>query len=873
MAVAAHRAGALLERAPDLEELSESLAEVGRTRRGRVLLVGGEAGIGKTSLVRRFCEQSSEQASVLWGACDPLFTPRPLGPLLAVAVGAGGEPRRVVESEALPHEVVAVLAVALRARAPTVFVLEDAHWADEATLDVIRLLARRVESLPALVVVTYRDDELDANHQLRLVLGDVSTTGVMQRLKLAPLSPTAVASLAEPYDVDPDELYLKTNGNPFFVVEALDAGADAIPATVRDAVLARAARLGPDARALLDAVAIVPPRAELWLLDAMAGDLVAHLDECLGSGMLTSDSVGVSFRHELARLALEDSVPLKRKVDLHRKALAALADPPYGAPDLARLAHHADAAGDVDAVLRYAPRAAAQAASLCSYREAAAQYARALRYGDRLAPDERAELLARRSQACYLTDQNDASIEAIEAVVECRRSLGQPLEEGNALRWLSEILWCPGRVRESEQAARDAVALLETLPPGRELASAYSNLAHICAAGARFAEAAAWAERSLALAEQVGDTEIALEANTRLGGYELGDKGPDRLERVIELAKPAGLDEHVGRAYIVLLASAVGHREYELAARHVRPAIDYCSERGLERDRLYMLAYGARVDLDRGRWPEAADAAAAVLRVRRTSITPRIVALVVLALTRARRGDPDHAALLDEAWALAKPTGEPTRWDQPAAASAEVAWLAGDRDGVARATEETLALAVDRGWHSLVATLGAWRRRAGLDSPPVTVSAEPYTLELAGEWERAAERWRELGCPYEAALALAETDDDESLRRALDELQALGAKPAAAIVTGRLRRRGARGLPRGPRPTTRENPAGLTAREVEVLGLVAEGLRNGEIAARLVLSERTVGHHVGAILRKLGVATRAQAGAEAVRLGLVSQDR
>src|SRR5262249_18164816 len=406
MAVVANQ-GVLLERAADLEQLADALAEVASTGRGRVVLVGGEAGIGKTILVRRFCAELDEPARVLWSACDPLFTPRPLGPLLAL-----------VESDALPHEVVAALAGVLRARRPTGFGLEGAHWADEATADVLRLLARRVESVPALVVVTYRDDEVDANHQLRLVLGDLSTNGLVQRLKLAPLSAPSVAALAEPYDVDAGELYGKTNGNPFFVVEALAAGAGTVPPTVRDAVLARAARLDPDARALLDAVAVVPPRAELWLLASIAGELVAHLDDCLGSGVLVSDSAGVAFRHELARLALEESIPLKRKVDLHRKALAALAEPPHGAPDLARLAHHADAAGDVDAVMRWARPAGDHAASLCSYREAAAQYARALRYGDRLAVAERAELLEKRSRAWYLTDQNDAAIEALRAVVE-----------------------------------------------------------------------------------------------------------------------------------------------------------------------------------------------------------------------------------------------------------------------------------------------------------------------------------------------------------------------------------------------------------------------------------------------------------------------
>jgi DNA-binding CsgD family transcriptional regulator len=145
-------------------------------------------------------------------------------------------------------------------------------------------------------------------------------------------------------------------------------------------------------------------------------------------------------------------------------------------------------------------------------------------------------------------------------------------------------------------------------------------------------------------------------------------------------------------------------------------------------------------------------------------------------------------------------------------------------------------------------------------------------LQLTGEWARAAERWREIGCPYEAALALADADEEAPQRRALEELQRLGARPAAAIVARRLRERGTRGLPRGPRPATRRNPAGLTARELEVLALVVGGLRYADIAAQLVLSERTVDHHVGAILRKLGVRTRAQASAEAVRLGLAGRD-
>jgi DNA-binding CsgD family transcriptional regulator/tetratricopeptide (TPR) repeat protein len=823
--------------------------------------------VGKTALLRRFCDEHRESARILWGACDPLFTPRPLGPLLAVAESAGGELEEVVASGVKPHEVVAALGRELRAQAPSVFVLEDVHWADEATLDVLKLLARRAETVPALVVASYRDDELDRRHPLRLVLGELATSRL--RLKLAALSPAAVVQLAEPHAVDADELYRKTAGNPFFVVEALAAQSEEIPDTVKDAVFARAARLSPPARRLLEAVAVVPQRAELWLLEALAGEGIDSLDECLTSGMLAAEPAGVAFRHELARLAFEESIALNRRVGLHRQALAALADPPGGDPDLARLAHHAEEAGDVEAVLRFAPAAAVRAASLGAHREAAAQYARALRVGDRLTVAERAELLERRSGECMVIDQYDEGIAGLEQAVEFRRALGDRLKEGDALRRLSEFLWCPGRTAEADRTARDAVALLEDLPPGRELAMAYANLASTCGAAMRSEEAIAWGERALDLAERVGDTEIASYALATVGICE-GDF--EKMERSLELARRADLPEKAARAFTLLACSAV-ERRHSHARRYVEQGIAYCSERGIELFRLYLLAYRARLELDQGHWDEAAAAAASVLRIPRTSTTPRILSLVVLALVRARRGDPEVWPLLNEARALAEPTGELPRLGPVAAARAEVAWLEGDPAVVEAATAAALPLALERKAGLLIGELAEWRRRAGLHGAVHAAAAEPYALQLAGEWAQATELWAELGCPYEAALALLDADQEEPLRHALEELHRLEARPAAAIAMRRLRERGARGLPRGPRPSTRENAAGLTPRELEVLALLAEGLRNADIAVRLVVSPRTVDHHVARILRKLAVRTRAQAGAEAVRLGLTGQDR
>jgi DNA-binding CsgD family transcriptional regulator len=282
----------------------------------------------------------------------------------------------------------------------------------------------------------------------------------------------------------------------------------------------------------------------------------------------------------------------------------------------------------------------------------------------------------------------------------------------------------------------------------------------------------------------------------------------------------------------------------------------------------YLLALRGRVELNQGRWTAAAESATAVLRIHRQSITPRINALVVLGLVRARRGDPEHAPLLEEAWLRAQPTGELGRLGWVAAARAESAWLAGDTAAVDTATLDTLALAVERGWSWLAGELALWRRRAGL---PVAVGLKlprQVALELAGDAEAAATVWTELGCPYEAALALGHSEHASSVRLALDELQRYEARSAATIVMRRVRGRGMRGLPRGPRPATRSNPAQLTPRELEVLALVADGLRDSDIAERLVLSDRTVGHHVSAILGKLGVRTRAEATSRAVRMGM-----
>jgi tetratricopeptide (TPR) repeat protein len=535
---------------------------------------------------------------VLWGACDALHTPRPLGPFLDVADQAGGELAAVAEQGTSAGELIAAFARELRRR-PAIVVLEDLHWAEEATLDVLRLLARRIEALPALVVATYRD-ELGRDHALRVVLGEVATARGIARVAPTPLSAEAVAALAGDAQVDAAELHRRTGGNPFFVSEVLATGGADVPDTVRDAVLARAARLPRAARELVEAVAIVPQRTELWLLEALTGGELAALETCLASGILRADRDGVVFRHEIGRIAIEETLPPDRALALHRAALAALT---ARSADLARLAHHAEAAGDEDAVLRHAPAAGERAAALGAHREAAEQYARALRHADELPTEKRVELLERRAYECYLTDLTADAVQARRDALEAYRSLGDRRREANTRRWLSRLAWFEGDNATAEAEAAAAVELLESLAPGPELAMAYSNMAQLRMLAGDNADAVAWGTRASELAERLGETETLVHALNNIGSAEVQDRGSGgiaKLERSLALALEADLEEHVARAYTNLGTLAVVAHDYPVADRHLDAGIAYCEERDLLSWTLYMTGWKARSELESG---------------------------------------------------------------------------------------------------------------------------------------------------------------------------------------------------------------------------------------------------------------------------------
>ena len=864
----------LLERDHDLEALGSWLDGVAAGQ-GCVVLVFGEAGIGKTALLRQFTQKQGRAKRVLWGGCEALFTPHPLAPLYDIARQLGGPLLGQLDA-ATRRETLFALTIDQLAglAAPTLLIIEDVHWADEATLDLLKFVGRRLRDLGIMLVVTYRDDELGARHGLRSVIGDLPTASV-RRLHLSPLSEQAVISLAEEAERDSGDLFAITGGNPFFVTEALAGAERTVPATVRDAVIARMARLSDTARAIADAVALVPGKIERWLLDAVAPGNNAAIQDCLGAGMIALNDGSLAFRHELARRAVEEEQPLPQRQALHTRILEALRAHDTAEIPIARLVHHADLAGDSKAVLRFAPRAAEQAAKLRSHREAAAHYATALRHASALPGEERARIGELLSYECYLTDQTAEAIKAREDALALWRAAGNRLKEGDSARWLSRLSWFRGDKAVADRYAGEAVAILEPLPPGRELAMAYSNRAQLGMLADDLAEALRWGEKAIALATQLDDREILSHALNNVGSARmLADQaGEAEVERALALALDGGYEEHAARAYTNLASSLTRHYDLPRASRYLTDGIAYCEARDLDAWVRYMIPFRAAVHLAQGDWMSAAEDAEAIIRHPRVAPVSKITALVVLGLVRARRGDPGAETPLNEALELARPTGELQRIGFAVAARAEAAWLRGDLAAMTadiRATEATARKGTDP-W--MAGSLALWLLRCGEKIAAPGRLAKPFALQVAGKWRAAAAAWQALGCPYEQAAALADGDDEAGLRQALAIFERLGAAPMAANVRRKLRASGVRSVARGPQERTRKNPQGLTNRELKVLELLTEGCRNAEIARRLFVSEKTVDHHVSAILGKLAVRSRGEAAAAASRLGLVPRGK
>ena len=789
-----------------------------------------------------------------------MLSPTPLGPLvdwldrmppaLAAAVRSGRHSAEVLAG---------VLAMLREPARPTVLLIDDAQWADSATLDLLRYLGRRIEATRALMILSYRDDALGSDHPLLGVLSGLPARSCA-RLALSPLSRSGVAELARLAGRSAGGLFDVTQGNPFFVHELLAGTPDALPASVRDAVLARVATLPAEARAVLELASVSPTPIEVEVVEAVAGKTGA-IDACSDAGLLGMAGGSLRFRHELARRAVEASLSPARAAALHGQVFDALSA--RGATTVRRV-HHAAGANRSPAVLALAPQAAREAARASAHRQSAALYALALEHAAELALDERAALHVAHSLECQYVQRHDDAAVSRRAALALHRQLGDRLGEGRDLCELAVLEEYRAGGRAGLPYVHAAIDVLQDLDQPVDLAVAYAALAAIHLNDGTTQAAREWGEKALALLDgQDGSEEcLAYALNTAAAAQLRSEDAPEawkRLQRSRDIALEHGLESHAAGALLRMASFSLLHQRHADAEAASEEGLAYCETHDLD---VYVIPFHVRSGyalLETGRWDEA-DARIATVRqaasLNRLNASQSDGLQRLIDLRRGRqRSEPYWNELIDGQ----RPVGI-QHWFSPLPVTCcEAAWLRGDDAQVQRLATEALdlALASAEGWR--IGQLACWLRRAGAPVPAIDRALPaPCARELEGDVRAAAEAWAALGCVYQQALALL-GGDEADLRQALGLLDAMGAAPAARIARRRLRALGARHVQRGRSQRTRVDPLGLTAREREVLELLAQRLSNRAIAERLHRSERTVENHVAALLGKLGAASRNEA--------------
>ena len=858
----------MIERDAQLALLKEYAAQCDAGT-GRVVLLSGEAGIGKTTLVRAF--GSALRGRPVWyGACDALETPNPLGPFHDIASSSSPELASVLQKprqgSALFNE---VFAVVHGAGNPVIFI-EDAHWADQTTLDLLLHLGRRIDRTRALVVVTFRNEEVPLSHPLRRVIGDLPSAHTAS-VELPRLSETGVEQLARRALRSARGLHAATGGNPFFVTEVLQHGADELPPRVQDLVVGRLAKLREAPRKLVQLASIVPGRIEIGLVERLLAPSTEDVADALDSGLIAMQDGALAFPHEIARVAVERSLSPFAAELLHRRVLDALQAHAARPGMLPRLMHHAVHGRAGDAVLRLAPLAAQDAHARGARREAAAHYLAALQFDDRLQAEDRMPLLRAYADECRVIDSIPEAIVAREELQRLLELGGDVREQGLNLGALALDYVVALRNADADAASARAMKMLEPFGPCPELANAYRVEAHLRMLKRESPEAVELGERAIELARRHEAHDVVAAGHCTVGSALMlvdYDEGRRKLVAGLEIAQARGLDAITANILSNMGAGAAELYHLEQAECDLQRAIAMATAQENDHFRLYSMSWLAIVHALLGQWEDADGLAAEVLDHEKKCTAARVMALCAAARLAVRRGDADADRILDEALDLALRTDTMQRLVPTRAARAEAALL---RNEPAAAIEEAraalpLARQARQPWYT--GELALYLHRAGEPGVSLDDCAPPFALEIQGRWREAADVWERLRCPYEQARALSAGDSAARLD-ALALLEGLGAKPAAEALRRALREDGVRRVPRGPRASTQRNRYGLTARELEILELLSAGLRNSEIAERLFRSVRTIEHHVDAILGKLGVRGRSEAAAVAQREGLL----
>ncbi len=843
---------------------------------GGIALVSGEAGIGKTSFLEEARRVFEKRATFYWSGCDPLFTPRPFGPVHDIACKLSMPLLSLLEVGASPSSIYSQLYQTLESlNEPIILLFEDVHWADHATLDLFKFLARRIAFVKCLLVLSYRDDEVSERHPLRTVL-DVLPSFHTSRIQIPPLTEEGISQLAARSNHNSATLLQITAGNPFYITELLAAentDKNYIPASVKEAINSRLIHLAKAERSFLETISLIPNSVALELIEPLCGP---HGETCamacVARKLLIIDSDGnFRFRHELARLGTMAGISINQQKRLHSQIVAAL-EACQSNDGLALLIHHSAAALDAKRVLKYAPIASKNAAKTGAHREAAAYLATALRFVDEAETELAAQLYEDWAYETGLTLRIDEDvIEARRHAITLWRALSRKDKVGENLRCLSRLHWYRGEAAEAEHFANEAINILESIPVSSERAMAYSFRSQLDMLNDRMEAALDWGQRALELEKILPNAEIRAHALNNMGSalaLRGDEKGEALLYESLEIAIKHSFHEHAARAYTNFSDYSVRYKKLELAEKLITKGIAYDTSYDLDSWTYYLLGIQSQLRMEQGRLEDAETISEGVIGLSKLTLLMQLPALTVLARTQLRLGRTSFEKHLLQSLENSFATDE-LQYIIPARLTAiEAAWLHNKKDAAFAQLKWLTDIDASNLDHWRAGELTEWIHRFGFDlscRSSLTLP-KPYQLELDSQYTQAAELWMSMGMPYNSALSLLQVEPSEApeaLPRAYRIFESI--KATAAIMKTReiAKKFGLLSklprLRRGPYKLTRQHPAGLTVKEQLVLSYVISGSSNQDIADLLSRSQRTVENHVSSILSKLNVANRMEA--------------
>jgi DNA-binding CsgD family transcriptional regulator/tetratricopeptide (TPR) repeat protein len=862
----------LIERAGFLASLQTEFKNVAEGE-GHCILLCGEAGMGKTSLVKAFCRQHKNDCKIYQGTCDALFTPRPLAPLYDIAWQIRPDLwQNNVDIADRAGFFNSVLQELCGQNGTILIIFEDIHWADEATLDFIKFMARRIARIHCLFILTYRDNEIHSRHPLRNVLGQLPADS-FTRLQLSPLSKQAVDKMAGEKGYSGEDVYSISGGNPFYVNEILASYSPGIPDNIKDSILSVYNLQDKKTKQVWEILSVLPTGFELKYLEKIDPGYAEGVENSLDTKILVLNEGMIFFKHELYRRTIESSLSPLVRVALNKKILNLFLESFQQNNETERIIHHAKNANEYELVERYAPLAARQAAAVGAHIEASKLYFSAIEYYHGNDKNKLVEFYESYAYECYLTNKHK------EAIIYTTRSLNLWKEKndqekiGNCMRFLSRLWWFEGNQKQAESYSVQSIEVLDQQPSSKAKAMAYSNMSWLKISMEHAAESLLWAEKAIAIALEVDDEETLSHALNNMGSALMLDgstmqKGIVLLQQSLEIASKNSYHEHVARGYAILGSDAVSIKEYKIAKKALEEGIFYCDERDLDSQKSYMLGYQSRLNLETGNWKDAYAVAEDLLKNENLLPVVKFTALTVLATIKIRRGDQDALPLFFEAKALAFETMELQRIIPAFIALLEYEWITGKSYIEMEALSHAINRLVEVGKFSKKSRFYFWLRKTGKDYLLPKEELENEEENSLTAFIKEVELWENWGCPYEHALALFEGSDPDK-KRAIAIIHQLGAAAVYEKMKLEMRSSGIKSIPRGIRKTTQANAAHLTERELDVLSLLKEGMQNKEIADRLFISAKTVDHHISALLFKLDVNSRVKAVHEAIHLGII----